>query len=67
LHEHALVHGDLQLFGDFGDALFFRLAAAIGEEDEWYALFLEVGEGLAGGGDGRGGAEKDAVNAGEGD
>jgi hypothetical protein len=66
LHEHALVHGDLQLVGDFGDALFFGLAAAIGEEDEGYALFLEVGEGLAGGGDRRGGAEEDAIDAGEG-
>jgi hypothetical protein len=67
LHEHALVHGDLQLVGDFGDALFFGLAAAVGEEDEGYALFLEVGEGLAGGGDGGGGAEEDAIDAGEGD
>ena len=32
----------LQLVGDFGDALFFGLAAAICEEDEGYALLLEV-------------------------
>jgi hypothetical protein len=42
LYEHALVHGDLELLGDFCDALFFGFAAAIGEEDKWYALLLEV-------------------------
>jgi hypothetical protein len=42
LYEHALVHGDLKLLGDFGDTLFLGFAATIGEEDKWYALLLEV-------------------------
>jgi hypothetical protein len=32
----------LEFVGDFSDALLLRFAASIGEEDEWYALFLEV-------------------------
>jgi hypothetical protein len=42
LYEHALVHGDLELLGDFSDTFFLGFAAAIGEEDKWYALLLEV-------------------------
>jgi hypothetical protein len=42
LYEHALVHGDLKLLGDFSDAFFLGFAAAIGEEDEGYALLLEI-------------------------
>ena len=42
LYEHALIHGDLKLLGDFGDAFLLGFAAAIGEEDEGYALLLEV-------------------------
>jgi hypothetical protein len=42
LYEHALVHGDLKLLGDFSDAFFLGFAAAIGEKDEGYALLLEV-------------------------
>jgi hypothetical protein len=42
LYEHALVHGDLKLLRDFSDAFFFRFPAAIGEENEGYALLLEV-------------------------
>jgi hypothetical protein len=32
----------LKLLGDFSDAFFFRFPAAIGEENEGYALLLEV-------------------------
>jgi hypothetical protein len=32
----------LELVGDFGDTLFFRFAASVSEENEWYALLLEV-------------------------
>jgi hypothetical protein len=42
LDEHTLVHGYLKFVGDFSNALLLGLAASIGEEDEWYALFLEV-------------------------
>jgi hypothetical protein len=42
LYEHALVHGDLKLLGNFSDAFLLGLAAAIGKKDEGYALLLEV-------------------------
>jgi hypothetical protein len=42
LYEHALIHGNLKLLGDFSNTLLLRFASSIGEEDEWYALFLEV-------------------------
>jgi hypothetical protein len=32
----------LELLRDFSDTLFFGFAAAIGQEDEGYALLLEV-------------------------
>ena len=40
-------------------------AAAIGEENEGYAVVLEVGEGLVGAGEGIGASNEDAVDTGD--
>ena len=46
-------------------ALGFGLAAAIGEKDEGDAVGLEIGKGAVSAGEGFGGAEEDAVDAGD--
>lgn len=42
LHEHAGVDLDIQLAAQVGHALRLMLAAAIGKEDEGYALGLQI-------------------------
>jgi hypothetical protein len=44
-------------------ALCFALAAAIGQEDEWDALVLEIAKGFGCAGYGRGGSQQDTVDA----
>ena len=65
LYEHADVQGHFEMVGDFLDSLSLALPAAIGEEDEGNALFLEIAEGFASTGKGIGAAEEDAIDTGE--
>jgi hypothetical protein len=46
LHEHARVNGHVQLAAQIGHALRLVFSTAIGEEDEWDALCLEIRKGL---------------------
>ena len=62
LHDHRGVEWDGEFGGEFGDALGLMLTAAVGEEDEWDVVLLEVGEGFRGAGNGCGGAEEDAID-----
>jgi len=43
LHKHARVERDAKEAAEIADALRLVLAAAIGEENEWDAVGLEVG------------------------
>lgn len=63
LHDHIRCQRDLQFVLQVRSAGFFGFTAAIGKEDEWYTLFLEVGEGFVRARDGVGGADEDAVDA----
>ena len=65
LYEHAHVEGHFETIADFLDSLRFGFTAAIREEDEGNALFLEIAEGFAGAGKGIRAAEEDAINAGD--
>ncbi len=53
------------MVANFLDSLSLALTAAIGEEDEGNALFLEIAEGFASAGKGIGAAEEDAIDTGE--
>ena len=48
LYEHTGVEGYTQLLAQIGDPLRLVFAATIREEDEGYALRLEVGQGIMG-------------------
>ena len=65
LYEHADVEGYFEMVAEFLDSLRLAFTAAIGEEDERNALFLEIAEGLAGAGKGVGAAEEDAIDTGD--
>ena len=62
LYEHGGVEGYFEELAELLYAFPFRLAAAIGEEDEGNVVGLEVGEGAVGAGEWFGGAEKDTVD-----
>ena len=64
LYEHADVEGNFEMVADLLHSLLLAFAAAIGEEDEWYALFLEIAEGFASAGKGIGAAKEDAIDTG---
>ena len=65
LYEHADVEGHLEIVADFLDSLRFAFTAAICEEDERNALFLEIAEGFAGAGKGIGAAKEDTIDTGD--
>ena len=62
MYEHADVEGHFEMATDFLDSLRLAFTAAIGEEDEGNALFLEIAKGFAGAGKGIGAAEEDAID-----
>ncbi len=64
LHKHARVERDAKEAAEIADALRLVLAAAIGEENEWDAVGLEVGQCFGGVGQWSGRAEKDTVDTG---
>ena len=53
------------MVANFLDSLSLAFTAAIGQEDEGNALFLEIAEGLAGAGKRVGAAEEDAIDTGD--
>ena len=63
MHEHVDVERDVEMSAEIGYALGFRLAAAVGEEDERDAVSLEVAEGGGSSGKRGGAAEEDAIDA----
>ncbi|KAK4693620.1 hypothetical protein P7C71_g3822, partial [Lecanoromycetidae sp. Uapishka_2] len=63
LYKHACVERDVETLAEISDSFGFAFAAAVGEEDEGYALLLEEFESLVGAGEGIGGSEKDAIDA----
>jgi hypothetical protein len=65
LHNQRWLQRHVQLVLQIRHALFFRLAAAIGEEDEGDPFFLEESQGGGCAGEGGGGADEDTVDAGE--
>ena len=63
LHEHAGRYRDVKFGREVCDAFGLVFAAAVGKEDEWYRLRLEVRESFVGTGEGVGRAEEDAIDA----
>ena len=62
LHEHADIERDFEALAELFHPLRFALAAAIGEQDEGYALLLEVRKCFVGARKGVGAAKEDAVD-----
>ena len=62
LYEHGGIEGHFEELAELLYAFLFRLASAIGEEDEGNAVGLEIGEGAVGTGKWFGGAEENTVN-----
>jgi hypothetical protein len=48
LHEHAGRYGDVEFGREVCNPFGLVFAAAVGKEDEWYRLGLQVGEGFVG-------------------
>jgi len=63
LHKHAGRYRDIKFGRELCDAFGLVFAAAVGKEDEWDRLGLEVRESFMGAGKGVGGAEEDAIDA----
>ena len=62
LHKHVDVERDFQYITELIHTALFKLAPAIGKEDEGDAVGLEVGEGFSGARERFGAAEKDAID-----
>ena len=62
LYEHGGIEGYFEELAELLYTFLFRLAAAIGEEDEGNTVGLEVGKGAVGAGERFGGAEENAVD-----
>ena len=63
LHEHGCVEGHIEELAKLLHSFLFRLAAAIGEENEGDAMGLEIGEGAMSTREGFRRAKEDAVDA----
>lgn len=63
LHEYGCVEGQLEELAKLLHAFLFRLAAAIGKENEGDAMGLEIGEGAMSARERFRGAKEDAVDA----